>query len=98
MAKIKKINCRPQNWLVRIDVKDPDCVFSIKPAITYKKIVKAMNSNAAVKAAATYCSRKMKEYPGTHFAYSTQQVEPYYYPIKQAFSEEKDDRIIGTKI
>jgi hypothetical protein len=97
MAKIKKINCRPQNWLVRVDVKDPDCVFSIKPDITYKKIVKAMNANAAIKAAATYCNKQMQEYPGAYFTYSTQEVEPYYYPIKQ-FSEEKDDRIITTKI
>lgn len=56
-----------------------------------------MNANAAIKAAATYCNKKMREYVGTHFAYSSQQVEPYYYPIKQ-FSEEKDDRIITTKI
>ena len=83
--------------MVRVDVKDPDCVFSIKPDITYKKIVKAMNANAAIKAAATYCNKQMQEYPGAYFTYSTQEVEPYYYPIKQ-FSEEKDDRIITTKI
>jgi len=97
MAKVKKLNCRPQNWLVHIDVEDPDCVFSIKPVIAYKKIVKATNAKAAVKAAATYCNKRMHEYPGAHFAYSTQDVTPYYYPVKQ-FSEEKDDRIIGTKI
>jgi len=98
MAKIKKTNLIPQNWLVRIHVKDPDCLFSIKPEITYMRLVKATSGNAAVRAAATYCNRRMKDYPGVNFSYSTEELEPYYYPIRNAFSEEKDDRIIGTKI
>jgi len=98
MAKIKKTNLIPQNWLVRVFVKDPDCVFSIKPEITYMKLVKATNGNAAVRAVATYCNKRMKEYPGTDFNYSTTEVAPYYYPLRQAFNEEKDDRITTTKI
>jgi hypothetical protein len=98
MARIKKTNLIPQNWLVRIFVKDANCVFSIKPEITFMRLVKATNGNAAVKAAATYCNKRMKEYPGTDFSYSTEDVKPYYYPLKQAFNEEKDDRITRTKI
>jgi hypothetical protein len=98
MARIKKTNLIPQNWLVRVFVKDPDCVFSIKPEITFMRLVKATNGNAAVKAAATYCNKRMKEYPGANFSYSTTEVAPYYYPLKQSFNEEKDDRITRTKI
>jgi hypothetical protein len=98
MARIKKTNLIPQNWLVRVFVKDPDCVFSIKPEITFMRLVKATNGNAAVKAAATYCNKRMKEYPGTDFSYSTTEVAPYYYPLKQSFNEEKDDRITISKI
>jgi len=98
MAKIKKINLISQNWLVRIFVKDPKCLFSIKPEISFMRLVKATNGNAAVRAAATYCSKRMKQYPGTSFRYSTDEVEPYYYPIRQTFNEEKDDRITRIKI
>jgi len=98
MARIKKTNLIPQNWLVRVFVKDPDCVFSIKPEITYMRLVKATNGNAAVRAAAIYCTRMMKEYPSTNFSYSTTEVAPYYYPLKQTFNEEKDDRITISKI
>lgn len=98
MARIKKTNLIPQNWLVRIHVKDPNCLFSIKPEITYMRLVKATNGNAAVRAAATYCNRRMKDNPGVNFSYSTTEVEPYYYPLKQTFNEEKDDRITRTKI
>lgn len=98
MARIKKTNLIPQNWLVRVFVKDPNCVFSIKPEITYMRLVKATNGNAAVRAAAIYCTRMMKEYPSTNFSYSTTEVAPYYYPLKQTFNEEKDDRITTAKI
>ncbi len=98
MAKIKKTNLIPQNWLVRINVKDANCIFSIKPEITFMRLVKATNGNAAVKAAATYCNKRMKEYPGTDFSYSTTDVAPYYYPMKQSFNEEKNDRITISKI
>jgi len=90
MARIKKVNCKPQNWLVRITVEDEKCVFSVNPKISYMKIVKALNPNAAVKAAATYCNKKMKDYPETSFVYSTTDVEPYFYPIKTAFKKEDD--------
>lgn len=79
MAKIKRVSAAPQYYKVRIDVDDPDCIFSIKPAITYMKVFKAMSENGAVRAAATYCNKYMKEYPGTWFKYSTKEVEPYYY-------------------
>jgi hypothetical protein len=98
MARIKKTNLIPQNWLVRIHVKDANCAFSIKPEITFMRLVKATSGNAAVKAAATYCNKRMQEYPGTDFIYSTTEVTPYYYPLKQSFNEEKDDRITISKI
>lgn len=83
MARTKKLNItrrQPiQHWKVRIDVEDPECVFSIKPSITYKRVFKATNPNAAVRAAANYCTRYMKEYPGVSFKYSTKEVEPYQY-------------------
>jgi hypothetical protein len=82
MAKIKHYtNCRPQLWLVEISVQDPECKFSIKPAITYDKLIKASNMNSAIRNAATYCNRKMQEYPGTDFNYSTIKVKAYTYPI-----------------
>ena len=62
------------------------------------RLVKATNGNAAVKAATTYCNKRMRDYPGTSFKYSTAEVEPYYYPIRNAFNQEKDDRITTTKI
>jgi hypothetical protein len=97
MAKIKKISCRPTMWLVKVSVKDPGCTFSINPEISYMRLVKAFNSNAAVRAAATYCNRKMKEYPGTFFTYSTTEVKAYYYPIYQ-FKEEAREVCYKTKI
>jgi hypothetical protein len=98
MAKIKKTSLIPQNWLVRVFVKDPNRLFSIHPEINYMRLVKATNANAAVRAAAAYCTKKMKDYPGTTFSYSTTEVEPFYYPIRAAFTKEKDDGIIRTKI
>jgi hypothetical protein len=98
MAKIKKINCRPTLWLVKVSVKDPSCIFSINPEISYMRLVKAFNSNAAVKAAATYCNKKMKEYPGTFFTYSSAEVTAYYYPLQQSFKEEAREVCYKTKI
>jgi hypothetical protein len=91
MAKVKRYNLRPQLWLVKITVSDPNCVFSINPNISYNKIVKASNDNSAVREAAVYCTRKMKEYPGTHFTYSTENVKPYFYPINNFNRQEEDD-------
>jgi len=81
MAKVKRVSTLPSNYLVKIEVKDEHCTFSINPYITFMKLVKAANMNAAVKAAATYCNKQMKEYPGTWFSYSTSEVEPYFYPL-----------------
>jgi hypothetical protein len=95
MAKIKKYSLRPQLWLVEISVNDPSCIFSINPKITFDKIIKASNLNAAVRGAAIYCTRKMKEYPGTWFTYSTEKVKPYFYPLRVPFTAESDS---GTGI
>jgi hypothetical protein len=93
MAKAKKINwvsTKPKYWKVLITVEDPDLSFSIKPNMSYKKVFGALSANAAVRAAANYCNKYMKYYPGTQFNYSTKDVEPYYYSICN-FSEEKDN-------
>lgn len=83
MARTKKLNIvrrqLPQYFKVKIDVEDPDCLFSIKPYITYMRVVKASSPNAAVRAAANYCTQYMKEYPGVNFKYSTKEVEEYQY-------------------
>lgn len=78
MAKINHAK-RENIWQVRITVDDPGCVWNINPTSTYMKIIKANNENAAVRNAANYCTRQMKEYPGVHFSYSTKDVQPYYY-------------------
>jgi len=98
MPKIKHVSAKPQYWLVDITVEDPDCLFSIKPNITYKKVVKAMSPNAAVRAAANYCNRYMKEYPGVWFKYSTKEVTPYYYPIKIEWKPEDSTGVKKIKI
>jgi hypothetical protein len=83
MARAKKINWvrrQPiQYYKVKIDVDDPGCLFSIKPQISYMRVVKATSENAAVRAAANYCTKYMKEYPGVIFKYSTKEVEEYQY-------------------
>lgn len=83
MARTKKINIvrrqAPQFWRVEISVEDPDCLFSIKPNITYRRVFKATNPNAAIRAAANYCNKYMEEYKGVYFSYSTKNVDPYYY-------------------
>jgi len=82
MAKINRVSAAPQYWLVRIDVNDPDCLFSNKPQMSYKRVIKATNPNSAIRGAANYCTKYMKYYPGVDFKYSTEEVQPYYYPIK----------------
>ena len=83
MARAKKLNITrrqaPQHFKVQISVNDPECAFSINPQITYKRVFKATNANMAIRAAANYCTRYMKEYPGVEFTYSTKEVEPYQY-------------------
>lgn len=98
MAKINRVSAQPQYHTVKIDVDDPECLFSIKPKITYNKVFKSYSVNTAIKAAASYCNKYMKLYPVAYFKYSTDNVEPYYYPITKEFSKEKDDGIIKTKI
>ena len=87
MAKIKKINLRPQLWLVKITVDDPGCVFSINPNITFQRLIKASNSKSAVKGATAYCNRKMEEYPGARFTHSTDEAQPYWYPVRVSLNE-----------
>ena len=98
MAKINKVSAAPQYWQVEIEVNDPDCLFSIKPFITYKKVVKAMSPNAAVRAAANYCNKYREEYPGVEFKYSTKNVTPYYYPIKLNIIPEDSTGVRKIKI
>lgn len=81
MAKVKKVTLLANNYLVKVDVKDEHCTFSINPYITFMRLVKATSVKAAIKAAAAYCNKQMREYPGTWFSYSTSDVEPYFYPL-----------------
>jgi len=96
MARIKKYSLLPQLWLVRVTVSDSDCVFSINPNISYLRLVRATNDNAAVRGAATYCNKKMKEYPGTFFTYSTTDVQPYWYPVRVS-TDESTEKAVFTK-
>ena len=83
MVRAKKLNIvrreGPKYFKVRISVEDPECLFSIKPSISYMRVVKATNPNAAIRAAANYCTKYMNEYKGVSFTYSTKEVEPYFY-------------------
>lgn len=79
MAKINKVSRTISYYKVRIFVEDPDCLFSIKPKINYFKVFKATSSKVALREAARYCKKYMKEYPGVLFKYSTKEVEPYNY-------------------
>jgi len=82
MAKINRVSAAPQYWQVQITVEDSDCSFSINPNMTYRKVVKANTLNGAIRQAASYCNKYMKLYPGVFFSYSTENVTPYYYPIR----------------
>jgi len=87
MAKINHAK-RECIWQVRITVDDPDCIWNINPTSTYMKIIKANNANAAVRGAANYCTRQMKNYPGVHFSYSTKDVEPYFCQVYSGATKE----------
>lgn len=90
MPKINRVSSAPSYWKVLIKVTDEDGIFSIGKNISYMKVFKALSANTAIRAAATYCNKYMKEYPGVEFSYSTKEVEPYYYPITyNYYSEEK---------
>ena len=98
MAKINHVSAQPQYFKVRIDVDDPDCVFSISPKISYHKVFKAYSPNTAIRTAANYCNKYMKYYPGVEFKYSTKEVEPYYYPIKIETTPEDSTGVKKIKI
>ena len=83
-------------WLVRVTVSDPACVFSINPNISYLRLVRATSSNAALGGAATYCNNRMQEYAGTSFAYSTTDIQPYWYPTRVS-TDEPAEKVIFTK-
>lgn len=92
MARAKKLNIARRapisHYSVEITVDDPDCIFSIKPNITYKRVFKASNPNVAIRAAANYCTSYMSHYPGVNFSYSTKNVEPYSYTERFFIKEE----------
>jgi hypothetical protein len=83
-------------WLVRVTVSDPDCVFSINPSISYLRLIRATSSIAAMSGAATYCNNRMQGYPGTLFAYSTTDVQPYWYPIRVS-TDEPAEKVVFTR-
>jgi hypothetical protein len=89
----KKINfTRRISYLyhkVWIEVQDENCLFSIKPYMKYQKVFKSISINTAVKAAAIYCNRYMKEYAGVIFKYSTDNIVPYNY-FEARFAKEED--------
>jgi len=88
MAKINKVSANPQYWKVKITVEDPDCNFSIDPQISFEKVVKAANENAAIRAAANYCTKQMKEYEHTEFKYDPHSAIPYYYSFNNPATKE----------
>lgn len=98
MAKINRVSAQPQYFKVKIDVEDPDCSFSINSKISYKKVFKAYSENTAIRAAANYCNKYMKYYPGVEFKYSTQEVEPYHYPIRIEATPEDSTGVRKIKI
>jgi len=87
--KISRVSGQPQYFKVRIDVDDPDCLFSIKEKMTYNKVFKAYSENTAIRAAANYCNKYREYYPGVSFKYSTKDVEPYFYSCYNSCT--KDD-------
>jgi len=90
MAKINHAK-RENIWQVQITVDDPGCTWNINSKSTYMKIIKANNEHAAIRNAATYCSRQMKEFPGTHFTYSTKEIYPYFYPLTPKFERDSEE-------
>jgi hypothetical protein len=88
MAKINKVSRTISYHRVRIFVEDPNCLFSIKPKMDYFKVFKSTNPNVAIREAANYCNKYMKEYPGVTFKYSTKEVEPYNYYENSFVKEE----------
>lgn len=89
MAKINRASRQITHHRVLITVDDPGCLFSISPKMSYKKVFKSSNPNVAIREAANYCTRYMKEYPGVTFKYSIDEVEPYNY-YERIFQKEED--------
>lgn len=89
MAKINRVTKSP-TWQVQIHVNDPECIWNVNPSCSFYKIIKANNANAAVKKAATYCNSQMQQFPGVHFAYSSQHVQEYFYPVHASHSEPQE--------
>jgi hypothetical protein len=87
MAKINR-TVKENIWQVKITVNDPGCLWNINSECSFYKIIKANSMNGAVRGAANYCNRQMKSFPGTHFSYSTKEVEPYYYPLHSVATKE----------
>lgn len=80
MAKINRISRKaPSFHKVRIFVEDPHNIYSIGGNISFMKVLKASNVNAAIRAASTYCNKQMKEYPNVTFKYSLDEIVPYNY-------------------
>lgn len=93
MAKARKLNWarRPstQHYKVQIHVHDPDCLFSIKPQISYMRVVRATSEKAAARAAATYCAKYMHDYAGVTFEYSKNDMEEYSYYLADVATKEE---------
>lgn len=98
MAKINHVSAKPKYWKVQITVEDPGCLFSVKPQMSYMRVFGALSENGAIRAAANYCTKYMKEYPGVHFTYSTKVVEPYYYAIRMETQPEDSTGVRKIKI
>lgn len=97
MAKINKASRKTTHFKVKITVDDPECLFSIKTHMTYEKVFGALNHKAAVKAAAKYCSKYGKEYPGVSFKYSTSDVKEYSYYNSLYCKKDEDNAVITHK-
>ena len=98
MAKINKVS-RENIWQVRIHVEDAACTWNVHPLSTYYKIIRANSAKGALSAAATYCNKQMRNFPGVHFKHSTEDVKPYYCSaVHVAFVSENDAGIKRTKI
>jgi len=89
MAKINIISRKaPSFHKVRIFVEDPHNIYSIGGNITFMKVLKASNKNAAIRAASVYCTKQMKEYPSVIFKYSLDEIIPYNY-FEYTFQKEE---------
>ena len=93
MAKINKVSRQTTHFTVKITVDDPECLFSIKSFMSYNKVFKATNENSAIKAAANYCNRYNKAYPGVTFKYYTSEVKEYSYYNNLHMKKDEDNAV-----